>query len=215
MKTKISLNKKDIISFLLIILCLFMIKLFPEKDHFQKLIISLTFLLIVPVLYVKIVLKENLRKFGLKVGEWKPGLIWIFISLVVSSLILYLIYNYLDFAEKYYLPQKTIESFGLFIFYETAIAGFFIALYEFFFRGFIMFGFSEKLKHKAIILQFILFILFLIINKDFNWIFAPYMMTALFSGVIAYKSKSLIYSFLFSWLFIILSDAVYINSLIH
>jgi len=215
MNTSPSLNKKDIVSVLMMVFCLLMIRLFPEENYFQKIIISVTFLLAIPALYIKIVLKESLKNFGLKLGNWRQGIAWTLISFAILALISYLIYNYTNFVEKYYLPQKVIESFKLFAFYEIAIVGFFIALYEFFFRGFIMFSFSEKLGYWAVISQFALFVLFLIIMEDFNWMFAPYIMISFFSGVIAYKSRSLFYSYLFSLLFVIISDAVYIYSLIN
>lgn len=215
MRLKSLLNKKSIFTVVLAIFCLLLHVMFPTRDHFQKVIVSLVFLLVLPVLYIKIVLKESLKNFGLKLGNWRQGVIWLLISFTASLLALYLIYNFAGFAEKYYLPQRIIESFGLFAFYEVLIVGFFVALYEFFFRGFVMFSFSEKLGLNAIILQFILFVLFLVIAKDFNWTFAPYLISAPFAGVIAYKSKSLIYSYLFSLLFVVISDAVYVNSLVN
>jgi len=215
MNTSPSLNKKDIVSVLMMVFCLLMIRLFPEENYFQKIIISLVFLLVIPVLYIKIVLKESLRNFGLRIGNWKQGIAWIMLSLVGSFFIIFLLYQYAGMAEKYHVPQNIIQNFGLFVFYESVLVSFFIALYEFFFRGFVMFSFSEKLGYWAVISQFALFILFLIIMKDFNWTFAPYLISAFFAGVIAYKSRSLFYSYLFSLLFVIISDAVYIYSLIN
>jgi len=215
MNTSPSLNKKDIVSVLMMVFCLLMIRLFPEENYFQKIIISVTFLLAIPALYIKIVLKESLKNFGLRIGNWKQGIAWIMLSLAGSFFVIFLLYQYAGMAEKYYVPQNIIQDFGLFVFYEIVIVGFFIALYEFFFRGFIMFSFSEKLGYWAVISQFALFILFLIIMKDFNWTFAPYLISAFFAGVIAYKSRSLFYSYLFSLLFVIISDAVYIYSLIN
>ena len=214
MNTSPSLNKKDIVSVLMMVFCLLMIRLFPEENYFQKIIISLVFLLVIPVLYIKIVLKESLKNFGLRIGNWKQGIAWIMLSLVGSFFVIFLLYQYAGMAEKYYVPQNIIQDFGLFVFYESVLVSFFIALYEFFFRGFVMFSFSEKLGYWAVISQFALFILFLIIMKDFNWTFAPYITISFFSGVIAYKSRSLLYSFLFSLLFAVISDAVYIYSLI-
>ena len=215
MNTKNFLNKKDIISILMMIFCLFMVKLFPEKDYFQKLIVSLTFLLAVPALYIKIALKEDLKNFGWRAGNWKRGITWIFLSLAGAFLILTLLYQYAGLAEKYYVPQNIIQNFGLFVFYETVIAGFFLILYEFFFRGFIMFSFLKKWKTASIILQFSAFLLFLIITKDFNWGSVNYIIASFFSGIVIYKSRSLLYSYLFSLLFVIISDAVYINSLVN
>jgi len=215
MTNKISLSKKNIVSILMMIFCLIMIKFFPESDYFQKLIISLTFLLILPALYIKIALKENLMDFGLRIEDWKRGCAWIFLSLAGSFLILLLFYQYMGLAEKYYIPQSAIQNFGIFAFYEIVIVGFFIALYEFFFRGFIMFSFLKKWKATSIILQFAAFLLFLIIMKDFNWGSTNYIIASFFSGIVVYKSRSLLYSYLFSLLFIIIGDAIYINSLIR
>ncbi len=197
------------------VFCLLMLRFFPEKDYFQKFIISLTFLFLVPFLYIKIVLKEDLKNFGLQIGSWKKGIAWSIFSLMGAFLVLILLYQYADLADKYYLPQGLIDNFGLFVFYEAILVSFFLALYEFFFRGFMLFSFIKKGKFFSVILQFVAFLLFLIIAKDLNWSLTHYIIAAFFSGIVAYESRSLIYSYLFGWLFVIISDAIYIHSLIY
>lgn len=206
-------NKEVIITSGVIIICLFLYGIFPTSDLFQKIVSTLTFLLVIPALYIKITLRKDLKDFGLRKGDWKKGLIWTLLSFLGSLLIFYIVFQYTDFSEKYQLPKKVTEEFKIFLAYELLLVGFFTVLYEFFFRGLVMFSFSKKIKGWAIILQALLFILFLALTNTFDWPMIPYAIFSLFAGIIAYKSDSLAYSFGASLLFTIIIDTITIKFL--
>ncbi|MFH0969729.1 MAG: hypothetical protein V1804_04430 [Patescibacteria group bacterium] len=178
---------------------------------FQQVVSSLIFLLVIPFLYVKIVLRKNLSDFGIQKGERATGLAWSIISIVVAFLILYLFIQYFNFLNKYNLPGTVQKSFTLFIGYEVFLVGFFVALYEIFFRGFVMFTFSGKLGHWSVLLQGIAFFLLIWLSGSLNWTMAPYIMLAFLSGITAFYSRSIIYSFALSLFFMILVDSIFIK----
>ncbi|GBE17080.1 hypothetical protein BMS3Abin15_00916 [bacterium BMS3Abin15] len=211
MKKDLFQNKKLITTGGVIILCLVLVAFFPRKDVFQGIIVNLTFLLIIPILYIKIILKKKLGNFGLQTGDKKKGIIWAVLSLVVSLLIFYIIYNYTSFSEYYRLPQRIMTDFWFFIFFEVLLIGSITVLYEFFFRGFVMFNFTEKFGYWAVIAQFLLFILFLLATGNLGWSIIPIIISAPFAGITAYKSRSLIYSLGVSLFFVIISDALVIG----
>ena len=213
MKTKNKINKNFIVSLGVAFLCLLLFAFFPreEANNFQQIVVSAAFLLLVPGLYIKIVLKISLSEFGVQEGYWRKGLIWMGVSFVFVFLLFYVFYQYVGFSEKYSLPQAVAADFSYFVFYEIFLVGVFAAMYEFFFRGFVMGIFFEKIKINAIFAQFSVFVLFLIFFDSFDWNSAPYMITALFAGIIAYKSHSLLYSFAFTWIVIVISDAIFIK----
>lgn len=206
-----TVNKEIIITSGVIIICLFLYGIFPTSGIFQKIISTLTFLLVIPALYIKITLRKDLKDFGLRKGNWKKGIVWTLLSLLTSLLIFYIVFQYAEFSEKYQLPQKVSSEFKFFLAYELLLVGFFTALYEFFFRGIIMFSFSEKIKVWAAVLQASSFILFLALTNNLGWPMMPYAIFSLFAGIIAYKSESLAYSFGASLLFTIIVDTIAIK----
>lgn len=205
------INKKEtIITSGIIVSVLALYVIFPAENPFQQIVSSLAFLLAVPLLYVKIVLKKNLRNFGWQLGDWQKGARWAGFSLFISLLIFYVIFHYTNFRQKYSLPQIVSENFWFFLGYEILLVGLFVVFYEFFFRGFVLFSF-RWLKYWSIIIQFCLFVCLLLIMKNFEWLMFHYIITAFFSGLIAYQSRSIFYSIVFSWVFIIITDAIFIK----
>jgi branched-subunit amino acid transport protein len=70
-----------------------------------------------------------------------------------------------------------------------------------------MLGLFRKSGNFSILAQFILLSSFLAITGNFNWHFAPYLITGFTAGITAFRSRSLIYSFAASWISIIIIDA--------
>jgi membrane protease YdiL (CAAX protease family) len=204
-------NGEDIITAGIIFFCLLLYVIFPADGVFQQIISSATFLLVIPLLYVKIILKKDLNNFGIQQGEWKTGIFWSLFSLLAAFLILYALYYYYDFFEKYEVSKLIADNFLLFLGYQIFLTGFFVALYEFFFRGFIMFSFSKKLGYWSIIFQGVIFFLLIWLSSSMTWIMAPYLIFALFGGVIAFLSRSIIYSFISTSLFIVIVDSIFIK----
>lgn len=204
-------NKELIVTSGVIVLCLVLFAIFPREGVFQEIIANLTFLLVIPILYIKIILKKKLGNFGLQTGDKKKGIIWAVLSLGISLLIFYIVYNYTDFPKYYRLPQEIMNNFWLFVFFEVLLIGSLTVLYEFFFRGFVMFNFTEKFGYWAIAIQFLLFILFFLATGNLGWSVIPGIIIAPFAGVAAYKGRSLIYSFAVSLFFIIILDALIIG----
>jgi hypothetical protein len=196
---------------------LFLYKAFHVSDDFQRIFVAISFVLVLPVLYIKWVLKKPLRDFGLKIGDWKKGLMYGLLSAVILLIIFSLLFWKFDFVEKYYLPVNVIVNFKYFVLRELIVVGFFIALYEFFFRGFVMFYFLEKLSNKyyANIIQASFFYLFLVSMSTFDWARSPYIIVAPLAGLIAQKSGSIIYSAIFTWIVFLILDATFVKMIIQ
>jgi membrane protease YdiL (CAAX protease family) len=200
-------NKNIIITTLFICCCLAVYGYFPVKGNLQKTITALTFFMLLPILYNKLILKRGISTLRLHIGHWKKGLILMLISLLLGCLIMIGLAKYSNFLTGYSMPLGLAGSFGYFVFYELVLVAFFTALYEFFFRGFVMFNFVPFFKKGAVIGQAVLFLLFLLLTSGLSWEFAPYLVFAPFAGWIAYKSDSLLYSFIGQLIFIIIIDA--------
>lgn len=204
-------DKKTSITFGVIFICLFLYAVFPTKNVFQQIVSTLTFFLAIPFLYVKIVLKREVSSYGIQKGNWTTGLLWSAISIMTAIAALYFLIRYAGFLEKYNLPRSVRENFVFFLEYEVLLTGFFAAVYEIFFRGFLMRSISEKVGHSAIIFQSIAFLLLFFLSSSLGWSIVPYLIFAPLSGLIAYQSRSLLYSFASNFLFIIIADSIFIK----
>lgn len=205
--------KEELLTSAVIIVCLALFFLFPSQGAAQAVTASLIFLFLIPFLYLKLVLKKNLKDFGWQVGDWKQGVLFASLSLVIALLVFYALYHYTGLAKNYRLPAFATGNFWLFLVYEFVLVAFFLALYEFFFRGFVLFSFLPKTGWLSIIIQFAVFLLFLLIAGNLVWQNIFYVIIAALAGLITFRSRSLLYSFAFGLFFMIIADAVIIKLL--
>lgn len=210
-KSEKDINKYDFVTSGVIVVCLFLYAIFPANNIFQQIVSSLTFLLVIPFLYVKIILKKSVKDFGIQKGNFLTGLVWSVLSLFIAFLIVYILFHYFNFSEKYSVPESVRDNFIFFVGYEVFLAGFFVALYEIFFRGFLMFSFEKKIGYWSILLQAVTFFLLIWLSSSLDWSIVPYLIFALFGGTIAFYSRSVVYSFVSGLLFYVIVDSIFIK----
>lgn len=203
--------KEDAMTFLVALLCLVLLAFFPTNGASQKITSGVIFLAILPLLYLKLILKKNLSDFGWQAGDWKNGLLFSLIYLAGGLVLFYAFIHFTSFSHSYKLPVSVMQSFWYFIFYELVIIGLFIALYEIFFRGFLMFSLAQKTGIYAVFYQFLAFFLFFWITGNLTWNNSPFFIATAFSGLVTFKSRSLLYSLVASLLFFLLFDALAIR----
>jgi|WetSurMetagenome_2_1015567.scaffolds.fasta_scaffold55702_3 membrane protease YdiL (CAAX protease family) len=209
---KISTINKDsglLVSSLIILSCLFLSITFPvNKESLGQLLTkNIFFLVIIPALYIKLILKKDLASFGLNIKNKKAGIFWGMFFLIALFLLYYLLLAYTNLPKKYLLPSNVTSQFYFFLIYELVLMNIMIFAYEFFYRGFVLFLFSKKIGHWAIFLQAIIFVLFSSVENGFYWQFAAPLVLSLSSGILAYKSKSFIFSYISNLLFIIILNS--------
>lgn len=188
--------------------CLSLFRFFSRENTLQTFTIIIAFFFLVPWLYIRIILKKKLKNFGWQIGDWKAGLVWSGASFLVSAALGYLVIYILRLPDHYSVFFR--ENFWLFLANEVLIFGLFTALYEFFFRGFLMFYLEDYLGKMAPAVQFPAFLLFFWLAGFINWQNIFYIVIAFFSGFITYKSRSIIYSIAYGTLFILIADSVII-----
>jgi membrane protease YdiL (CAAX protease family) len=203
--------KEELLTLVVAISCLALFSLFPTQGLLEEITVGLFFLALIPFLYIKLILKKKMAAFGWQVGNRKKGLLFGGTGFLLSLLIFYILLNYSPFLKYYTLPETIRQNFWLFLGYEFLLTAFFLALYEFFFRGFLLFSFVPKLNQVAPFFQFACLFLFFALTSNLLWSNALYVITGFFSGWTAFKSQSLIYSFLSSFLFILIADALVIK----
>jgi membrane protease YdiL (CAAX protease family) len=209
---KNNMKQKELITsgvFLVLLIVLYV--LFPIGDEFQSICAALVFFVVLPILYIKIILKKQLRLFGIDKGKYRLGLMYATSGLFASMVIIFIFIKKTSFLSYYLLPTSVTKEFWPFLFYELTIVLLFVVIYEFFFRGFVYFTFEKNLKKWAIVVQMLLFYILIFSIGVSRWNFLPYMVFTPFAGIIVYKSKSIIYSIVAQWMTIVLLDTYVIH----
>lgn len=161
---------------------------------------------ILPLLSIKFVFKEKLTDYGFTLGDKKFGFLTSGIFLIVMLIIVWIASGSEKFASTY--PQggiKVSESFSIFILYELSILIYMLG-WEFFWRGYSLFGLKSKFGYYAIFIQMIPFFI-LHKGKPEIELFAS-IFAGLILGVQALRSRSFIYCWLLHWLVMFSIDGI-------
>lgn len=212
---KISQNKEFLVTLAIILICILLSLSFPSKNSFQGLTESFFFLFLVPILYIKLVLKKNVADFGLNIQNNKKGILWGTGMLAVSLIISYLLVQYTSFRSNYPLSSLLLGNFWIFLVDMLVFVNLLLFFQEYFFRGFILSVFSRKITFWSIFIQagfYLTAILFAQggFNKAF-WQLTPFVIISFTGGITAYKSRSMLYSWASDLLFLIIFNAYLIH----
>jgi membrane protease YdiL (CAAX protease family) len=206
-------NKEITITFCIILFCLLLSLFFPVNNSAQLLTKNIFFLILVPILYYKMILKKNISSFGLSLGDKKAGIFWGIVLLLINLAFFYLLYTFTAFEKNYILPNYIVHNFWIFLLYELILVNIFVFIQEFFYRGFILLYFSKQIGPLAIFIQFIFFVLFLLPTGSSFWQMSPALVISLTSGIIVYRSRSILYSWISTILSLIILDSFIIYHL--
>lgn len=147
---------------------------------------------IIPLLYIKLVMKKDLNEFGLGVGDIKLGSkLLLLIPLVIMPAI-YFTAKMPDVRSEYPLAKSLLENQTHLLIYEIAYIVLYYIAWEFYFRGFVLFGLKDKFGAiNAILIQTISSCL-VHIDKPEGEIIGSILVGILF-GIIALKTRSVWY----------------------
>jgi membrane protease YdiL (CAAX protease family) len=207
----LSARKKFVVSGLAVFVSICLYYFFPADDRLspvaQSAILGAAFLLLVPMLYVRIVLKEPLRSLGFRNSDRSFGWFFVIAAVISASALFVLLVKEFPVKEHYDLSFAQ-NSFLMFLLYEVVLVGFTAFLFEVFFRGFVMLLWLRKYGWWTVLFQAVLFIgFFRLANGSLSWQESPIFIVALFSGFVAFYTRSVWYSFVSSWVFLVIADA--------
>lgn len=210
MTKEVLLNKRFIVTGLLVLFSVFFLGLFSQSDKvnpvFQTLLVGVTFFLVVPVLYSKIVLKESLKNMGWQKGNGFLGVLAGILCVASALGVIFLLSRYTSFAEQYFFPVTVQLHFFWFFLYELFLVSLTTFLYEVFFRGLVQLLWLKPFGILAALFQAALFIGLLYLSDDISWQRAPLIIFSPLAGLVAYFSQSIWYSWAASWVFFFLTD---------
>jgi len=171
----------------------------PMSPDFFNFGAAFVTMFVIPALLIKFFFRERLKNYGLQSGDRRYGLLSVAILYPLISLLLVLPSAKLaSFERAYPLFRHMGKISPQFLLYALVIALYYLG-FEFFFRGFLLFGLREQLgDFYSLLIQAIPTCL-IHIGKPDGEIFASIFSAFLF-GYIALRTRSIWYVFLLHWL---------------
>ncbi len=149
---------------------------------------------ILPVIYIRYVMKKPLNGFGWGFGDIKYGLKWLIVIPIIVVPLIYVASKTPDLRTEYPMARSLLSDQSHLFVYESAYVLFYYVAWEFFFRGFLLFGLKNRFgAMNAILIQTISSCL-VHIDKPESEIIGSIVVGILF-GMIALRSRSIWYVF--------------------
>lgn len=156
---------------------------------------SLILYFMIPVLAVKVLLKERLSDYGLQLGDWRFGLKATLISFIVVIGPMYISSKNPEFRAYYPLTTLATESAGLFALWGLTYLPHYIG-WEFLFRGFLGMGLREKIGAVQAIMVQVAFTTLLHIGKPEGETWST-IFGGIYLGLLTYRTGSVFWAILF------------------
>ncbi len=153
----------------------------------SKVVDRIILYLVIPMVVILLLFRENPVHYGFTFGEWKIGLILTLAGIILIAPVLWL----------------TGRGAAMEVYYRSQLSGLpwntFLDLFgwEFFFRGFILFAYARKFGPEALWLQAVPFALAHIGKPEVETL------STIFGGFafgwVGYRTRSFVYPFLIHW----------------
>ena len=137
--------------------CLFNLYYFDIYRYVYQFLATLVLFFLFPLIIVKLVFKEKLKNYGLTLGDKRYGLRFIIITIpLIVTPIIFLGSHMPQVRAEYPLSKLVQDNVSVFVLYEFSYVLLYYVGWEFFFRGYMLFGLREKFGDAyAILLQVI------------------------------------------------------------
>jgi membrane protease YdiL (CAAX protease family) len=142
---------------------------------------SMVYYAVIPVLSIILLLRKNPLDFGLRLGNWRLWGVHLAVIVILGLPILYWASRMPSIATYYTQAEFQLVRYSL----EIAAALF---AWEFFFRGFMLFGLKEKLGEVSILVQMVPFVLLHFGKPEIEMVSTIIM--GIYFGYVAYRSNS-------------------------
>lgn len=163
-------------------------------SQLPALVNSAIFYAAIPLAIILIVFRASIKNFGISFGIKKKVIIYSIVFSLLLAPAIAIAYALPDVRAYYSI--KTIADLGDFIYFE-AMHGALLFFWEFFFRGFILFGLFSRIGKTALPVHAIPFALFHM-GKPSAEVIASFF-AALLLGQIALKANTFLPAFFIHW----------------
>ncbi|MFC1706013.1 type II CAAX prenyl endopeptidase Rce1 family protein [Planctomycetota bacterium] len=165
--------------------------------HSYQFLAAFVFMLVVPGLWVRFGTKERLADHGLALGDWRFGLKFLLVAMVVLIAPLYLTASQPEFQAEYPLAKMAGRTVWLFLLWELCYLVYYVA-WEFFFRGFWQLGLSRSLGVMGAMALQTAVSTIMHIGKPEGETMAAIVAGPVF-GLVAIRTRSVLYVILLHW----------------
>jgi len=163
-------------------------------DYYQRLTPSkeldrLGLYLLIPLLVIVLAFRKSPRDYGFQWGDWRAGLALTAIVIALAAPIIWVAVRSDAAIVDYYAKQWSAAA-PLFTFLD-------LLGWEFFFRGFLLFGYARLFGSHALWLQAVPFALAHLSKppvETYSTIFGGFLF-----GLVAWRTRSFVYPFLIHW----------------
>ncbi len=163
-------------------------------------------LFLLPVIVTVLGTNEKLHDYGIRLGKQKLGWSVAFAAwLLMIPVVIVAVKVYPPFLEKYPFSKAVTNSWQAFLPYQLAY-GVYMFSWEFFFRGFMLFGLEKKFGNYSILIQTIPFAV-MHFSKPLPEALGS-IVAGILLGVLALETRSFIYGAAIHWLVAMTMDTV-------
>ena len=145
--------------------------------------------LLIPLLVIMLAFRKSPRDYGFQWGDWRGGLALTAIVIALAAPIIWVAVRSDAAIVDYYAKQWSAAA-PLFTFLD-------LLGWEFFFRGFLLFGYARLFGSHALWLQAVPFALAHLSKppvETYSTIFGGFLF-----GLVAWRTRSFVYPFLIHW----------------
>jgi membrane protease YdiL (CAAX protease family) len=175
----------------------------------EYLVTNIGCLLFIPMLYIFLVARQEPASFGFTLGDSSSGFKYASLLFVCVFPVLFIASRMTDFQQYYPLQKWAQTSLRLFLYFELTY-GLYLFCWEFFFRGFLLFGLFRGIGWWAVPAQALVFGI-LHWGKPGPEIIASFI-TGVILGIVALKVKSFMPCFLVHWAAAVTFDILVITT---
>ncbi len=148
---------------------------------------------VIPVFFILFKLKDSPLDYGLKAGDWRFGLKWVGIAIPVVLPMAYITSGQPDFLKEYPIAKSLLENQSDACTYELCYVLLYYVAWEFYFRGFLLFGLMKTYGAMGAVLIQTVSSCLIHIGKPGGEIAASILAGILF-GAITLRTRSIWYS---------------------
>ena len=163
-------------------------------------------LFLLPIIVAVFGTKQSLGEYGLRFGKQKVGWFVTLVAWVVMvPVVILAVKVYPPFLHKYPLCKAVASSWLAFVLYQLAY-GVYMFSWEFFFRGFMLFGLEKRFGNYSILIQTIPFAV-MHFSKPLPEALGS-IIAGVLLGVLAFETRSFVYGAAIHWLVAMTMDTV-------
>jgi uncharacterized protein len=144
--------------------------------------------LVIPLLIILLLFRENPKEFGFSLGDWRAGLLLTAFGILIMAPVIYYLGHGNESMKAYYEPYVDGLPWTTFL----DLIG-----WEFLFRGWILFGYARRFGPESLWLQAVPFALMHNGKPEVETL------STIFGGFafgwVAYRTKSFIWPFFIHW----------------